>query len=135
VAEGPSAAVLNDHGGRPTTVRRWITYPVNWLVYALQSFMSGAEPPAGVLAVIDKIAPRPLLLISAGEGKEQSFARLLFEAASEPKELWEVPEAPHGGCYFARPEAYSERVAGFFDQAMLKSGQASGLIMRRQRYD
>lgn len=119
VAEGPGPAVLADHGGRPAKLLRWLNYPSNWLYYAVRSFMSGEKPPSGILAGVAGIAPRPILLISTGRGKEQYFTRMIYDAASEPKELYELPEAPHSGAFFARPEEYSERIAALFDQALL----------------
>ncbi len=124
VAEGPSLATLADHGGRPTTLRRWINYPFNCFSYAVLSFMNGVKPPPGVLATIKDIAPRPILLISTGKGKEQHWTRGFYEAASEPKELWEIVEARHGGGYFAQPETYAQKVAAFFNTALLESGTA-----------
>ena len=44
----------------------------------------------GVLDVISKLAPRPVLLIASG-ANDIYFNRLFFEAAQEPKELWELP--------------------------------------------
>lgn len=41
-----------------------------------------------------------------------------FRAASEPKELWEIPEAGHVGGFQARPREYERRVVGFFDRAL-----------------
>ncbi len=117
VAEGPSVATLADHGGQPTTLRRWINYPINWLNYAMLSFMNGVRPPPGVLATIGRIAPRPLLLISTGRGGEQRVTRLFYQAAAEPKELWEISEGKHAGGYFARPEAYAEKIARLFETA------------------
>jgi hypothetical protein len=122
VAEGPNAATLDDRGGRPTVAWRWIGYAFYWLYYSMLSFMNGERPPAGVLATIQDIAPQPLLLISTGKGKEQAFARLLYEAAREPKELWELPEARHGGGYFFDKEAYAARIAAFFGAALLGEG-------------
>ena len=119
VAEGPSPAALADHGGRPTRLLGWLYLPVNWLHYAMLSFMNGTKPPQGVLAAIRDLAPRPVLLISAGKRSEQRFGRMLYRAASEPKELWELPEAKHGGAYFLDPEAYATRVSQFFDAALV----------------
>ena len=39
-------------------------------------------------------------------------------AASEPKELWEIPESGHTGGIDARPDEYERRVVGFFDRSL-----------------
>ena len=117
VAEGPSTATLDDHGGRPQSWIRWINYPFNWLFYKMLAFMNGAEPPDGILATIADISPRPILLITGGGKKEHHFSQLFYEAAAEPKDLWKVPQARHAEAYFRDPKAYQKRVVDFFDQA------------------
>jgi fermentation-respiration switch protein FrsA (DUF1100 family) len=119
VAEGPSPAGLEDLGGRPTTIRRWINYPVNWFSYKLTAFMNGAQPPSGILAEISKIAPRPLLLIATGKGAERSFTRLFYQAASQPKELWEITDARHAEGYFKDPVLYQSKIVDFFDRVFM----------------
>jgi hypothetical protein len=42
-----------------------------------------------------------------------------FEAAGEPKALWEIPESRHVGGLAARPAEYERRVIAFFDDALL----------------
>ncbi|HEY0605912.1 MAG TPA: alpha/beta hydrolase, partial [Herpetosiphonaceae bacterium] len=71
------------------------------------------------LDVVGKIAPRPLLIIhgSADAITPVSHARLLYEAAGQPKELWVLENAPHCGGYFVDRPAYVRRVAEFFERA------------------
>ena len=117
IAEDPSPAVLADHL-MPSgfSLRRLINYPALWLVYRLQSAVSGVSPPTGVLNSIERIAPRPIMLISSGSGRGQELTRIYFDAACEPKELWEVPETRHGWIFTVRPEAYQNKVCGFFER-------------------
>jgi alpha-beta hydrolase superfamily lysophospholipase len=65
-----------------------------------------------------KIAPRALLLIHGEEDPYTSTeeVRAMFAAADEPKELWVVPFAGHRNVDDVEPEAYKERVIGFFDR-------------------
>ena len=68
--------------------------------------------------VIAKIAPTPVLII-AGEGDRLIPADNggnLYAAAQEPKELWIIPNADHGGTLAAAGDAYEERVGEFFDR-------------------
>lgn len=70
------------------------------------------------VSVIATIAPRPVLLI-AGEGDKLIPAdngRKLFAAAGEPKELWIIPGADHGGTLAAAGSDYERRVGEFFDK-------------------
>ena len=68
--------------------------------------------------VIAAIAPTPILII-AGEGDKLIPAdngRKLFAAAGEPKELWIIPGADHGGTLAAAGSEYEKRVGEFFDK-------------------
>jgi fermentation-respiration switch protein FrsA (DUF1100 family) len=73
----------------------------------------------GDVRPIDAVAalsPRPLLIIH-GEADTVipvSHARLLYEAAGEPKRLWLFPGAEHCGGYFVHRPAYAARVTSFF---------------------
>jgi len=70
------------------------------------------------VSVIAAIAPRPVLII-AGEGDKLIPAdngRKLFAAAGEPKVLWIIPGADHGGTLAAAGSAYEKRVGEFFDK-------------------
>jgi hypothetical protein len=69
--------------------------------------------------VMPTIAPRPLLLISTGRREEQRLVRRFYEAAGEPKSLWEIPDADLAGGWRARPEEYAAKIVGFFDETLL----------------
>jgi dienelactone hydrolase len=117
ILEGVGPTCLEDHGGKPTTLRRKINYPINWLYYKYADLISGTRPESNTSAL--RRLNRPILVISTGKGMEQYFSRLLFPAASEPKELWEIPQARHAGGFFHDRQAYSERMVAFFDQWLL----------------
>ncbi len=117
VLEGLGPAVLEDHGGRPKTLLRWFNYPANWIYYHVYYFMIGGKD-SGVLDVIDKISPRPLLLIASGP-KDIYFSRLFYDAAREPKVIWELPDGKHGAAILQDSRAYAQRVIGFFNKALL----------------
>lgn len=67
---------------------------------------------------VGRISPRPLLIIQGGRDAyvPATEAQRLYAAAGEPKELWLVPEAEHRAVDQVEPEAYYERVLGFFDR-------------------
>jgi pimeloyl-ACP methyl ester carboxylesterase len=118
VLESMGPATLADHGGWPTTLRRWVNYPLNWLLYALFDFISGVHQRNGVIETLHLIYPRPILFISTGRGKEKYFMRLFFDAARHPKSLFEVPQAEHGIAMVVNRQEYGERVLRLFDQAL-----------------
>jgi uncharacterized protein len=80
---------------------------------------SNHAPPQHLEDLVGKIAPRPLLLIAAPNSPNgEELNRRYFEAAREPKALWEIPESRHVGGLDARPLQYERRVVGFFDEAL-----------------
>jgi pimeloyl-ACP methyl ester carboxylesterase len=118
VLESIGPATLSDHGGRPKTLKRWINYPYNWLLYKLFNFMCGVEVEEGVIDSLHLIYPRPILFIATGRGKERYFMRMFFEAARQPKTILEVPKASHGIAYAVDSREYRNRVLKIFDQAL-----------------
>lgn len=117
VLEGLGPVTLRDQGGMPTSLQRWINYPVNWIYYLVYQFMIGGKDTS-VIEVIGKIASRPIFLIASGE-KDIYFNRIFFAAAQEPKELWELPHGEHGAAILQGSGAYIQRVVDFFDKALL----------------
>jgi uncharacterized protein len=117
VLEGLGPVTLSDHGGRPTSLQRWINYPFNWINYCAYEFMIGGRDTS-VIEAIGQIAPRPILLIASGE-KDIYFNRLFFHAAKEPKELWELPDAEHGTAILKESQTYMRQVIDFFDKTLL----------------
>lgn len=117
VLEGLNPSILSDHGGRPASLIRWLNYPTNWLYYQIFYFMSGGKDE-GVLEVIGRVAPRPILLIASG-AKDIYFNKLFYQAANEPKELWELPDGEHGMAILQGSHEYAKRISGFFEKALL----------------
>jgi fermentation-respiration switch protein FrsA (DUF1100 family) len=67
---------------------------------------------------VGRIAPRPILIVhGALDGAvPPENARRLYEAAGEPKELYLVAGAGHGGYAAVAQREYEERVVGFLDR-------------------
>jgi pimeloyl-ACP methyl ester carboxylesterase len=65
---------------------------------------------------------QPLIFVSGGRDEDTPPAVMdqLFALASEPKQLWRLPEVGHGGYYQAQPAEYEKRVIGFLDHAFLR---------------
>lgn len=118
VLESIGPAKLTDHGGRPTTLRDWINYSYNWLLYQLFDFMSGVVADKGVVDSLHTIYPRPVLFISTGRGKERTFMRIFFDVARHPKSILEVPKASHGLAAAVNSREYRELVLRVFDGAL-----------------
>jgi fermentation-respiration switch protein FrsA (DUF1100 family) len=76
------------------------------------------------LAVVGRLAPRPLLLIHSAADTivPVGDAYRLYEAAGEGKELWIIDGVPHCCGYFADRAGYCARLLAFFDRAASLSG-------------
>lgn len=117
--DGPSTAVLADHRfGRRFLFRTTRLYPWLWLVYNTQSLLVGRAQPAGVVAALPQISPRPILLISTGKSGERHNAQHFMQMAKEPKSLWEIPDARHGRGLSTYPDEYKQHLLHFFGSAL-----------------
>lgn len=88
--------------------------PITWM-YELYFRLD-----AGKVAPIDRIhdiSPRGVMIIGGGEDEQMpsSDAMRLFAAAGEPKELWLIPGAVHGGTVYMAGDEYMKRVLRFLD--------------------
>jgi fermentation-respiration switch protein FrsA (DUF1100 family) len=81
---------------------------------------SNTAPPEHLKDLVPRIAPRPMMLIADPDSPNgEDLNKTYYEAAGEPKTLWEIPGAGHVGGIDDRPEEYERRVIGFFDEALL----------------
>ena len=71
------------------------------------------------LDVVGQIAPRPLLVIVAGEDEicYPELGRELYDAAGEPKELWIAEGSGHLGIMLNHYDELISRVTDFYDRA------------------
>jgi hypothetical protein len=101
----------------------WLQAPQDAVLTAATAVLSGDSPPPSLEELVAQIAPRPVLLIYGehDNGGEQALTPAYYEAAGEPKQLWEVPGAAHTGGIDARPGEYEQRVIAFLDAALLGS--------------
>ena len=70
--------------------------------------------------VIHLISPRPILLISSDidEMTPLYHAEELLANAKEPKELWIIEGASHGGTISINTEKYNQKLLSFFNKAL-----------------
>jgi len=70
---------------------------------------------------IGKISPRPVYIVH-GTGDTVAppdAGRKLYEAANDPRFLWEVDNVKHLMIYLDNPRKYKRRLLGFFDEWLL----------------
>jgi hypothetical protein len=85
-------------------------------------------PPLSLKSQVETIAPRAVFLIYGEKGQggtEKKPNRGFYEAAGEPKQIWEVPNGQHIAGITTQPVEYERRVIAFFDQTLL-NGEPTG---------
>lgn len=70
--------------------------------------------------VVGAIAPRRLLVIGGAADwiVVPEMTRSIYDAAREPKAMWLIEGADHGGFAKAAPEEYPRRIKAFFDEGL-----------------
>jgi uncharacterized protein len=85
---------------------------------AVGDVLSGSRADAADGDLVARIAPRPLLLISAGRGIEAEVNRTYVARGGASTRHWNVPDASHGGALDSDPTGYARHVIPFLDRAL-----------------
>ena len=126
VSEGAGVRSLAEHLQTPGVgrVQRWGT---NWLAQtAAVAVLSGTAPPPGLAGLVERIGPRPVLLIRAANGHPDEHLNAVYAQRIGPSaETWIAPGA-HTRAQDADPLAYERRVVDFLDRALRLGGGGGG---------
>ncbi len=89
------------------------------LVWMYEAFFRVDADEISPVSRIGEISPRGVMIIGGGADEQMpsSDAMRLFAAAKEPKELWLIPGAVHGGTVYMAGDEYKKRISGFLKQA------------------
>lgn len=120
VSEGAGRQSLRDQLQTPDAPKalRWLS-PMT-VETAAGVVLANHWPPAGLVDVMPRIAPRPVLLIRGGRGNADEELNPIYKnAGGDTVSLWTIPQAGHTGGLSALPGGYERRVVGFFDHALL----------------
>jgi uncharacterized protein len=100
-----------------------VPYPI---INPLAKFIASSETGLRLdnvnpLNDISRISPRPVYIV---QGMEDTVAppdsgEKLFNAAGEPRYLWERKNVPHLSMYLDNPRRYQKRLVDFFDEWLL----------------
>jgi pimeloyl-ACP methyl ester carboxylesterase len=120
VAEGATNRVLaDDDAFLPSHPGRWVNIAADWIKYGITDWITGARPPMALTSTVIAIAPRPVLLITAGTVADEGRAAANFQAAAPTSvEVWNVDGASHTSGLATAPTEWETRVIGFLDQAI-----------------
>ena len=95
----------------------------SFVLTAAVAVFSGEAPPPALDDVAAGISPNAAFLIYGEQGQAGEELNVdYFEAADEPKELWEVPGAGHTGGLDSQPGEYESRVSSFFERYLGAAG-------------
>ena len=123
LADGAAPNVFADTPA-PDRVPRWLDLPFQWVTFQVWAVL-GVTGPMPLTEAIQKISPRPILLIAGGASDYETAMQAGFlRAAGEGGSLWEIPGAGHNGGWALQTEEYKRRMAGFFNQALLHQSGA-----------
>lgn len=117
VAEGgfyDLAADVTNEGGTKSLWER-IMFQTILICFQLETGVNAYD--VSPISVIDRISPRPLLLIYGELETGEAHPQEQLARAGEPKDLWIVPDAWHGGYLDVAAEEWEQRVVAFFDSA------------------
>ncbi|MDY7089653.1 MAG: alpha/beta fold hydrolase [Actinomycetota bacterium] len=90
---------------------------VNGLTTALTDLLTAAEPPIALRAAAAAAAPRPILLIAAGDRPDEVHAARHLQRAGAHVQVWQVPDTGHTRALHTHPGEWRQRVTAFLDAA------------------
>ncbi|HEY6886633.1 MAG TPA: CocE/NonD family hydrolase [Solirubrobacter sp.] len=118
VSEGAGVRSLAEHLHTPGVgrVQRWAT---NWLAQtAAVAILSGTAPPEDLAGLVQRIGPRPVLLIRAANGHPDERLNTVYaERIGASATQWLAPGG-HTLALEADPVGYERQVIGFLDEAL-----------------
>ena len=121
VAEGATNRTAADKAWQSEVygLRGSVQELLDHLTFGFADLLTEAKPPISLQDATALVAPRPMLLIAAGEVADEGHtARRLAEAAPEAVAIWEVPGSGHVGALDTDPDGWERTVLGFLDEAL-----------------
>jgi pimeloyl-ACP methyl ester carboxylesterase len=98
----------------PFLTLRWQIERGVYFLYWLKTGLSPAQ--VNILAELNKISPRPILLIHGEDEQIKNQAVLQLQAAGKNAVLWIAPHSSHGDYLTEVPHDYRKTVINFFEQ-------------------
>lgn len=105
-------------------VRGWLQERINWVTTTLTDLLTAARRPITLRAAVAAAAPRPVLLIAAGQVEDEAkAAEAIRQGSPGTVAVWVVPGAGHTGGLRAEPAEWERRVVSFFDATLIEDGK------------
>jgi pimeloyl-ACP methyl ester carboxylesterase len=125
-AESTALKAIVSEGASSRSVRDEIANGSGW-----QELIGNSVATTGTAVFTNNLPPRPLKSLvpqisgatffvygERGQPAEEPANRSFYEAAREPKQIWEVPGSGHIGGTEAQPAEYERRIVEFFDRQL-----------------
>jgi fermentation-respiration switch protein FrsA (DUF1100 family) len=120
VSEGAGTRQLAEEVDEFATRDLLLGFPFLVIKTAGTAVFSNTKPPPKLTDLVPLIAPRPVLLIwGPNGGNAETMNPTYRRLAGEHASIWAMEDARHIKGITAEPEAYEQRVVGFFDSALL----------------
>lgn len=127
IAEGPDTGIYAKLRNRPdlSLTPDWALLLSTRLALARLGDLDSAlhRPTSSALDVVERISPRPLLLIHGERDRVVPLAEVekLYRSAQNPKELWIIPDGGHGNLRAQLGDVYGPRVVRFLERTLRAS--------------
>lgn len=122
VAEGATGRAAADKAWLSDAYgwRGWVQEQIEGAQTALVDLLTDASPPSSLRSAAAAAAPRPVLLVAAGEVEDEARAgRFIRSGSPDTVQLWVVPGAGHTAGLDVAAEEWEQRVVAFLDDALL----------------
>ena len=113
VAEGATTRVADDKDWLSDEfgISGALTEAVDRLTYAFADLLTSAGPPVALHDAVRAAAPRPVLLIAAGDEPDEPRAgRYIRSGSPQTVELWVVRNTSHTQALRTHPQSWEDRV-------------------------
>jgi uncharacterized protein len=117
VAEGVQARQPADLVPEPG-LHGWTVQTVTGVSTGTAALLSAAPIPIPLQDAVRRIAPRPVLVIAAGD--EIAVVQRIQAAAPSTVQVWALPRSTHTQGFADQPDEWTSRVGGFLDHTLAK---------------
>ena len=114
-----SAKLLIETGTHPGQLKDMVTSPGGTAIAGIHTLEAGGLRRT-LIDAVERIRPRPLLIVMGTEESGQPLADELFAKVREYAQTWRIQGAGHGNFTATAPEEYPRRLRAFLDEALLR---------------
>jgi uncharacterized protein len=123
IAEGATHRVAADRAylREAYGIRGGIQQGIDTLTYAAADLLTDAGPPIALRPAARAAAPRPVLLIAAGDVPDEAQAARYIQRGNPNVQVWQAPDTGHTEALSTHPREWEQRVTAFLAAALTPS--------------